>query len=353
VSARTMRFLGGPILLLMCASPSSARDTCSSFMAKDGADRFDVAPPAGFVEVCAQDAVLCRRLTEGYPPTAPTVGYFVTPQEWAQLKKGTLSGFTSYLIAQVAETTDPAQFARLKEFIRSKQGDIPDHTKVPEYIKLKGEANLGVVSETDESIVIGHIAKLRIAPSPDKEVSLVALNAAVVFGPRVLSLYSFREYRSPADEAEAKSLMTTWLHCLRGSKDRGGLPGAGEVMRDIQDSHIDANTPDSADFEAFLKRDLAAYFAKARKKTVSVDYEPLRRGPTQSGVGYPKFYLWVTIAGGKSPADRGAVRVAAIEKKRFEVTDFVSEEAVRTNPSAIYQVFPAPVCDKINAKMAL
>lgn len=351
-AARAMRLLGGMILAVAHSSPSVAGEACSSFQARDGADRFDIAPPTGLVEVCSQDATLCRRLTEGYPLTAPTMGYFVTPEEWAQFKKGGLPGFTNYLIAQVAETTDPAQLPQLKEFIRSKQGDIPDHTKLPDIIKVKGETNLGVVSESNDSIVFGKVAKLRTPASAEKDISLVALNAAVVFGPRMLSLYSFRDYRSPADVAAAKSLMNTWVQCLRGSKNKGGIPGAEEAMREIQRSHIDGNMPAPADFEKFLKRDLTAYFAKERKKSLPIEYEPLRNGPTQTGIAYPKFYVWVTIAGGKSPQDRGAVTVAAIEKKRFSVVDFVSEETIRSDPKGIYRVFPAPVCDKINAKVA-
>lgn len=125
------------------------------------------------------------------------------------------------------------------------------------------------------------------------------------------------------------------------------------VFQEIQRSHIDGNVPDAADFERFLRRDLADYFAAARKmKSVPVEYEPLRRGPTQSGVSYPKFYLWVRIAGGKTPQDRGAVRVAAVEKERFEVTDFISEETIRNTPTGLAQIFPAQVCETINAKVA-
>lgn len=128
--------------------------------------------------------------------------------------------------------------------------------------------------------------------------------------------------------------------------------GTPSSFQDIQRSQIDANVPDSADFDKFLRRDLGEYFSAIRKaKQVSVEYEPLRRGPTQSGVSYPKFYLWVRIAGGKNPEDRGAVRVAAMEKKRFEVTDFLSEEAIRKDPSGIYRVFPVPVCETIKAKV--
>jgi hypothetical protein len=137
-----------------------------------------------------------------------------------------------------------------------------------------------------------------------------------------------------------------------GGQADAGRPSAEQVMRDLQRSHIDANVPASADFENFLRRDLAAYFSTARKKKdVSVDYEPLRRGPTQSGVSYPKFYLWVRIASGKSSKDRGAVRIEAIDKKRFEVTDFMSEDAIRSAPNSIYGIFPAQVCEKIKEKV--
>jgi Cu+-exporting ATPase len=52
------------ILLLAHSSPSLAADACASFVARDGADQFDITPPIGFVDVCSQDAVLCRKLTE-------------------------------------------------------------------------------------------------------------------------------------------------------------------------------------------------------------------------------------------------------------------------------------------------
>ena len=350
-----MRLVVVPLLMLAYSAPSAAGDACAPFVVKVGGDRLDLAPPVGFVDVCSQDAALCRVLTQGYPPAAPTVGYFVTAQEWAQFKKGALSGFTNYLIAQISQSTTPGDLPGLKEFIRSRQGAIPDHTRLPDVLKAAGEVNLGVVSDTDDSIVFGRVAKLRPALAPDKEIVLIALNAALALGPRVLSLYTFRDYRSPADIASAKAFTSGWLQCLRGANPKQGLvaapPGRQQAMQDVRSSHVDANVPDSADFERFLRRDLADYFAKARKRNVSVEYEPLRRGPTQSGDAYPKFYLWVTIGGGKSPQDRGAVRVAAIDKKRFEVTDFVSEEAVLSDPQGIYRIFPGVVCETINAKV--
>lgn len=125
-----------------------------------------------------------------------------------------------------------------------------------------------------------------------------------------------------------------------------------QAIQDIQRSHIEANVPAPADFNRFLQRDLVSYFSLLRKEnTVPIEFELLRDGPTQSGVSYPKFYAWVQVAGGKSPEDRGAVRLAAIEKERFVVTDFVSEQAIRNEPEGIYQIFPGPVCERIKSKL--
>ena len=121
-------------------------------------------------------------------------------------------------------------------------------------------------------------------------------------------------------------------------------------MGGIAESHIRGNVPERADFGPFMERDLGAYFGNLASKPVRVTYELLRDGPTQTGVGYPKFYLWVTVNEGSRTAQSGAVRVAAIEKKRFEVTHFLSVAEIRTNPEAVYTVFPRPVGDKIRAK---
>jgi hypothetical protein len=127
---------------------------------------------------------------------------------------------------------------------------------------------------------------------------------------------------------------------------------AEQAMRETQRLHIEANVPAPADFNQLLRRDLVGYFEQARsKKGVAVQFELLRDGPTQSGVAYPKFYAWVTVDGGESAEDRGAVRVAAIEKKRFEVTDFVSELQIQNDLTSIEAVFPAQVCERIRDKV--
>ena len=119
----------------------------------------------------------------------------------------------------------------------------------------------------------------------------------------------------------------------------------------LAESHIRANVPDEKDFDKFLKRDLEKYFKDTRQKTVTVEYELLRDGPTQSGIAYPKYYAWVTVRDGATVVDEGAVRVAAVQKKFFDVTDFVSQEDIKRAPAALDEIFPLPVADKIRERV--
>jgi hypothetical protein len=119
----------------------------------------------------------------------------------------------------------------------------------------------------------------------------------------------------------------------------------------LAESHIRANVPDEKDFDKFLKRDLEKYFKDTKQRSVTVAYELLRDGPTQSGIAYPKFYAWVTVRDGTTVVDQGAVRVAAVQKKFFDVTHFVSEADIKRAPAALDEIFPLPVADKIRERV--
>jgi hypothetical protein len=124
------------------------------------------------------------------------------------------------------------------------------------------------------------------------------------------------------------------------------------VMDSIQQSYIEGNAPPPEEFHRVLQRDLDAYFATALSPSRHVQYEMLREGATQSGVSYPKFYVWAIfplIEGDR----RGAVRLAAIDKERFEVTDFISDDEIKRHPDRIYETFPRPVCERIKAKVGI
>jgi hypothetical protein len=213
-------------MLILSESPALAKGpACSAYPVQAPAGRLDLTPPIGFVEICSQDAKLCDRLTRGYPPSVQTVGYFVSPQEWAQFKKGTLLGFSHYLIAQVSRSTPPDRFPGVKDFIRSRQGAVPDHTDLPGTLKSQGRVSLGVIEETTDSISFGAIMKNQAVSSPETEIALVSINAALVTGPHVLSLYLFRAFHTMKDVEMSKELTKTWLQCIRISNRKVGPTG--------------------------------------------------------------------------------------------------------------------------------
>ena len=119
----------------------------------------------------------------------------------------------------------------------------------------------------------------------------------------------------------------------------------------IAESHIRSNVPDSSDFNTLMVHDLESYFGNREASPIHVSYEMLRIGSTQTGVAYPKFYLWINVTEGNKAINEGAGRVEAIEKQRFEVTHFLSVNDLRTDPEGLYKIFPKPVCDKIKTKI--
>jgi hypothetical protein len=118
------------------------------------------------------------------------------------------------------------------------------------------------------------------------------------------------------------------------------------MMAEIQKTHIEGNVPEEKDFNRLLERDLKKFFS-ASGKDVEVKYEFLRNGPTQSGVAYPKYYLWVNVSSGDKDLKQGAIRVAAIEKRYFEVTNFLSKSSINKQPSIATGVFPKLLLPRI------
>lgn len=124
-----------------------------------------------------------------------------------------------------------------------------------------------------------------------------------------------------------------------------------EILESIARSHIEANVPDNQHFDEYLKRDLTAYFKKTTSKDVMVEFELLRDGPTQTGIAFPKFYAWVVVRVKEEIIDQGAVRLAAIQKQRFDVTHFLSKPEILKTGEAASKIFPADVVKKIDLKI--
>lgn len=121
----------------------------------------------------------------------------------------------------------------------------------------------------------------------------------------------------------------------------------------ISSSHVEGNVPASEEFDRYLTRDLQSYFESNLRRKVVVRHELLRTAPTQSGVAFPKYYLWARVFDGSTQLDEGAVRVAAIDRSRFEVTDFLSQRDIKANPATVKQVFPAPLVEGILARAGI
>ncbi len=120
-------------------------------------------------------------------------------------------------------------------------------------------------------------------------------------------------------------------------------------LASVQSSQIQGNVP--VQFHKILKRDLTTYFQDMYKEVITVEYELLRDVPTQVGVALPKYYIWVKIYGQKKLLDEGAVKVAAVERKLFTVSNYLAIADLKKSPERINQVFPLPVGDKIRTRL--
>ena len=113
----------------------------------------------------------------------------------------------------------PEQLQGFKTYLRSQQGNIPDHTELPRVLAAQGRVPLGVFAETPTSISFGTIMTARPVTDPNAApISLVATNTAAVVKGRMLSLYVYQDYRGEGDVNMAKSVTTSWLQCIGNAK---------------------------------------------------------------------------------------------------------------------------------------
>jgi hypothetical protein len=117
-----------------------------------------------------------------------------------------------------------------------------------------------------------------------------------------------------------------------------------------QRSYVEANVPQEGDFDVYLKRDIEQFFRSNGTEFTEVHIELLRMEPTQSGVALPKYYLWVQVLDNSKVVSEGAIRVAAEDKDRFEVTHFLPKEEIAENPDSIHSTFPGDLCQDILAR---
>ncbi len=128
------------------------------------------------------------------------------------------------------------------------------------------------------------------------------------------------------------------------------IMGAAMSQFTVQESHIIGNVPSPRLFEQFLRRDLLAYFKSSGfAGATAIEYQLLRKEPTQSGVANPKYYAWVKVFAGTTLQQEGAVRVAAVEQRFFEVTNFLSKIEILQRPDEAGKTFQAALVPAIVA----
>lgn len=131
------------------------------------------------------------------------------------------------------------------------------------------------------------------------------------------------------------------------NKQRMSLEEQLKAMHLIQQSHVNSNIPPSEYFHNYLRRDLTSYFSKQFNKTIFVDYKILRNKPTQIGIGWPKYYLWAEIKDSGTIVSEGAVQVAAMDKVKFEVFQFIAAEEINKSSKKLNRYFPSVLHDEI------
>ena len=179
------------LLHLVLAAPA-AGPLCASLPRAVGGTTIDLAPPLGFVDVCAQDLALCRTLTARYPASVQTIAYFVPASEWAAHAQAPTAPFHRYLIAQFAPGKSAAQLLDVKGFIRSQQADAPPPSQLAEQLRVDGQAGLGVFDDTPDSISFGALSKMPTPAAGAGTNDLLAMsNTALVLKHQLLSLYVY------------------------------------------------------------------------------------------------------------------------------------------------------------------
>ncbi|MGE0517962.1 MAG: hypothetical protein AB7P78_03000 [Candidatus Binatia bacterium] len=218
------------LLLHVVTAAAGTAPECGSAPRAVAGKPIELAPPPGYVDACAQDAELCRKLTGAYSPSVITLAYFVTDGEWAAHKRNPTAPFTRYLVAQSARSKTAEQLPQVKSFIRSQQYGAPERARLAATLAANGEAALGVFDESPDSISMGAVEKRAGSGSAQEDgMLLVMTNSAIAVGPDLLSLYVYSDVRDVPQVAHIEALTKRWLQCVRQSNaKRAPWHGDGE-----------------------------------------------------------------------------------------------------------------------------
>lgn len=120
-------------------------------------------------------------------------------------------------------------------------------------------------------------------------------------------------------------------------------------LRGIPESHVAGEVPKQEVFNEYMNRDLGIYFEKQNAKKVKVTYSLLKNEPVQSGLGSPKFFVWVYVKDSNSSEriEEGVVQVGANAGESFTVMSFKSKQQLQTERESLDQIYPSDVVVKI------
>jgi hypothetical protein len=144
-----------------------------------------------------------------------------------------------------------------------------------------------------------------------------------------------------------------WIQALPGTAQPEDRTQIVDFMRALQADHIKHNVPEPRDFNGLLQRDVKAFFVTKGMKNPTVTIDLLRSGPTQSGMSYPKFYLWVTANTAGKDVAVGAMKVDAVQKNKFRVSKFLQIDDIRADPDQLNTTFPAALIRSIKERCGI
>jgi hypothetical protein len=123
------------------------------------------------------------------------------------------------------------------------------------------------------------------------------------------------------------------------------------AIRSSQNENVLEGVPDNKTFGPLLIHVLTSCFEDDRFKDLQFKYTFLADHPFQSGIAFPKYYLWVEKYDGSHPIGRGVIEVAAIDQTRLGVVEFVSKKDLATDLEWIKRHYPPEVCKSILQKI--
>ena len=207
----------GFMLLMSIAHGASKVGACENYKVIFDGRELSVPRPTGFVDICADRSPMCKALIGGFPNSVTTLAYFARQAEAPGTNHTQVAvDFSRYYIAQVHNRSRPEEFAAIKSRIAKANGDIPDHSNLPDYLGSMQTKRLGVLDESEDSITMGVVMKHE-PPNGSKtnQQLLIATNAVALIKGNIFSLYLYEPYEGTGSLAGIRTRTRQWIQCFR------------------------------------------------------------------------------------------------------------------------------------------